>query len=130
MKTFSHCLMSFLLLLHTALSLSPLFVMFHHSQHYRRRRRQPLQHQRSPVGDDHCWAARRVSTPRLHLPRLQQRSRDKRLANVCWLLKRLPHFARTPPQRAQTASKSMSPRPRLASERDDGREGYRFGSKD
>lgn len=122
--------MSFLFPLHTAPSLSPLFDMFHPSQCYRRRRTQPLQHQRSPVGDDHCWAARRVQTPHLHLLRLRQRSRDKRLASACWLLKKLPLFGKTPLRRAQTALKSMSLRPRLASERDDGREGCGVGSKE
>nr|CBN80927.1 Disks large-associated protein 4 [Dicentrarchus labrax] len=76
----------------------------------------------SLVRDDHCWAVRRVLTPRPPLLRPRLRSRDKRLANVCWLLKRPPRFARTPPQRVQTALKSMSPRPRLASEKDSERE--------
>lgn len=126
--TSSHCLVS-VFSPPCFLPLSSL-ICPHHSKHYRTRRRQPLQHQRSPVKDDHCWAVRRVATPRPHLPLPLQRSRDKRLASVCWLLKRPPLFARTPPQRVRTASKSMSPRPRLASERDSEREGYMVGSKD
>lgn len=98
-------------------------VMFHRS---RRRTRRPLQRPRSPVRDGRCWAARRAPTPRLRLLRLQRRSRGKRLASVCWLPKRLRPFARTPLRRAQTASKSTSPKPRPASETDDGG----LGSKD
>lgn len=99
------------------LPLCPSCVTFHRS---RRRTRRPLQRQRSPVRDDRCWAARRAPTPRLRLLRLQRRSRGKRLASGCWLPKRLRPFGRIPLRRAQTASKSTSPKPRLASETDDG----------
>lgn len=85
----------------------------------RRRRRQPLWRQRSPVRADLCWAARRAPTPRPRLPpRRRPRSRDRRPASVCWLPKRPPPFGRTRPRRARTASKSTSPRPRLACEGD------------
>lgn len=97
-------------------------VTFHRS---RRRTRRPLQRQRSPVRDDRCWAARRAPTPRLRLLRLQRRSRGKRLASGCWLPKRLRPFGRIPLRRAQTASKSTSPKPRLASETDDGGPGIK-----
>lgn len=98
--------------------LSPLYsflsVTFCHSQHDRTRRRR---RQRSLVRYDHRWAARRVPTLHPTLPWALQRNSDKRLASVCWLLRRLPRFARTQPQRAQTASKFTSLRPRLVSER-------------
>lgn len=101
--------------------LSPLFthysslsVTFCHSQHDRTRRRR---RQRSLVRYDHRWAARRVPTLHPTLPWAPQRNSDKRLASVCWLLRRLPRFARTRPQKAQTASKFTSLRPRLVSER-------------
>lgn len=114
--TLSHSfVLSFLFFLHSVLP--PSFYPSHciTSQRHRRRRRQPLWYQRSPVRADPCWAARRVPTPRPRLPRLRQRSRDKRLASACWLPKRPPRFGRTRPQRARTASKSTSLRPRLAS---------------
>lgn len=116
--TLSHCLLfclfSFLLALCPPPSSYPSRCIT--PQRRRRRRRRPLWHQRSPVRADPCWAARRVPTPRPRLPRLRQRSRDKRLASACWLPKRPPRFGRTQPRRARTASKSTSPRPRLASE--------------
>lgn len=124
--TSSHCLVSvFSPFAPCSLPLPTFLCHFSSLPHHRTRRRRPLQRQRSPVRDDHRWAVRRAQTPHPPLLRLQQRSRDMRLASVYWLLKRPPRFARTPPQRARTASKSMSPRPRLVSERDSEREGNR-----
>lgn len=128
--TLSHCLMSVFCPLSSSFAqyFLPLPSSVCHVsslRNYRTRRRWPLQRQRSPVKDDQRWAARRALTLHPPLLRPRQRSRDRRPASVCWLLRRLPRFARTPPQRAQTALKSTSQRPRLASERDSDKEGRR-----